>query len=66
MNPLERPHEEYRHAFQRISELSLALLAELNERPNFPTLRARSRETGSPGRCLSMEWVRPLSMTCKR
>ena len=38
MNPLERPHNEYRHAFERISELSLALLAELNERPTFPTI----------------------------
>ena len=38
MNPLERPHNEYRHAFERISELSLALLAELNQRPTFPTI----------------------------
>ena len=38
MNPLERPHAEYRHAFERVSELSLALLAELNERPTFPNI----------------------------
>lgn len=50
MNPLERPHAEYRHAFERISELSLALLAELHERPTFPNItgeESRSRFTGS-------------------
>jgi aromatic-L-amino-acid/L-tryptophan decarboxylase len=38
MNPLERPHAEYSHAFERILQLSLALLSELRERPTFPRI----------------------------
>jgi glutamate/tyrosine decarboxylase-like PLP-dependent enzyme len=38
MNPLERSPEEYRAAFQRITDLSLALLSELRERPTFPEI----------------------------
>ena len=38
MNPLERPNGEYSHAFERVSRLSLALLAELHDRPTFPRI----------------------------
>ena len=38
MNPLDRPPEEYRDAFQRVTDLALGLLAELNDRPCFPTI----------------------------
>ncbi len=36
MNPLERPSQEYRNAFQRVSELALGLLAGLHDLPSFP------------------------------
>ncbi len=36
MNPLERSSQEYRNAFQRVSDLALRLLDALNELPSFP------------------------------
>jgi aromatic-L-amino-acid/L-tryptophan decarboxylase len=36
MNPLERSSQEYRNAFQRVSELALQLLEGLNDLPIFP------------------------------
>lgn len=36
MNPLERSSQEYRNAFQRVSELALQLLEGLNDLPSFP------------------------------
>ncbi len=38
MNPLQRSQEEYHDAFQRVSDLALRLLAELNGRPTFPSI----------------------------
>ena len=38
MNPLQRSQADYRDAFQRISDLALGLLAELNDRPTFPAI----------------------------
>jgi aromatic-L-amino-acid/L-tryptophan decarboxylase len=38
MNPLHRSQEEYREAFQRVSDLALGLLSELNDRPTFPSI----------------------------
>lgn len=38
MNPLDRSPQEYRAAFQRVTELALGLLAELNDLPSFPKL----------------------------
>lgn len=38
MNPLDRPSPEYREAFTRISDLALALLDDLRQRPSFPNI----------------------------
>src|SRR3974390_3560414 len=38
MNPLDRPSQEYRAVYQRVTELALGLLAELNELPSFPNI----------------------------
>ena len=38
MNPLNRSSEEYREAFQRVTELVGGLLAELDARPSFPNI----------------------------
>ena len=49
MNPLARSQEEYRHVFERISELALELLAELNDRSTFPNIsgeESRNRFAG--------------------
>ena len=45
MNPLQRSPEEYRDAFQRVVDLSLGLLAELNDRPCFPTITGEEART---------------------
>src|SRR5271166_2710770 len=38
MNPLDRPSQEYRAVYQRVTELALGLLAELNDLPSFPNI----------------------------
>ena len=38
MNPLDRPSQEYRAVYQRVTELALGLLAELNQLPSFPNI----------------------------
>ena len=38
MNPLQRPQQEYCDAFQRVTDLTLGLLEELNDRPCFPNI----------------------------
>jgi glutamate/tyrosine decarboxylase-like PLP-dependent enzyme len=38
MNPLVLSHEEYRAAYERISQLALDLLASINDRPCFPDI----------------------------
>jgi aromatic-L-amino-acid/L-tryptophan decarboxylase len=38
MNPLQRSPEEYRDAFQRVTDMALGLLAELDHRPCFPNI----------------------------
>jgi glutamate/tyrosine decarboxylase-like PLP-dependent enzyme len=38
MNPLKLSDEEYREAYQRIAELTLNLLSELEDRPTFPKI----------------------------
>jgi glutamate/tyrosine decarboxylase-like PLP-dependent enzyme len=38
MNTLVRPHEEYRAAYARISQLALDFLSSINERPCFPDI----------------------------
>ena len=38
MNQLDRPSQEYRAVYQRVTELALGLLAELNELPSFPNI----------------------------
>lgn len=38
MNPLILPTEEYRKAFERVAELALALLTDIDRRPCFPDI----------------------------
>jgi len=38
MNPLDRSTQEYRAAYQRVTDLAVSLLAELNQRPTFPKI----------------------------
>ena len=59
--------EEYRDAFQRVSDLALRLLEELNERPTFPNItgeesRAPVCRTASRAR----DSAQRLSTICKR
>ncbi len=38
MNPLILPTEEYRVAFERVTQLALGLLKDIDQRPCFPNI----------------------------